>query len=126
VSQALLKPHARDYVRRTQERLILTPVLELLIAVYGSSHAAEKRLIELVEQQRQRERTAHGYAPGNLANLLRVLRGNLRGIDLSALRIRQAFFQDTEMQDASLSAADICRLRPRRRVQLASVRGTQR
>jgi WD40 repeat protein len=38
-------------------------------------------------------------------NLLRVLRGDLRGLDLSGLTIRQAFLQDIEAHDTSLAGA---------------------
>ena len=36
-------------------------------------------------------------------NLLRLLRGNLRGVNLSSLAIRQAYLQVTEAQDADLA-----------------------
>ena len=48
-----------------------------------------------------------GYGPGNVVNLLRLLRGDLRGLDLSRLVIRQAYLQGVEAQDASLSGAQL-------------------
>ena len=36
-------------------------------------------------------------------NLLRLLRGDLRGADLSGLAIREAYLQEVEAQDASLA-----------------------
>ena len=46
-----------------------------------------------------------GNAPGNIVNLLRLRRGDLRAIDLSGLSIHQAYLQDVEAQDASLAGA---------------------
>src|SRR3712207_6666586 len=49
----------------------------------------------------------HGYGPGNLINLQRLLRGDLRGVDLSGLAIRQAYLQEVEAQGASLAGAHL-------------------
>src|SRR5262249_18135862 len=45
------------------------------------------------------------YGPGNVANLLRLLRGNLRGINLSQLVLRNLYLQAVEMQDCNLAQA---------------------
>jgi transcriptional regulator with XRE-family HTH domain len=107
VSHPLLKAHAKDYVRRIQERLLIAPILEVLTDRNAGERGAELRLLEILEQQRQRPDQDHGFAHGNVVNLLRVLRGDLRGVDLSALRIRHAFIQDTDMQDANLAGTDL-------------------
>lgn len=44
---------------------------------------------------------------GNAINLIRLLRGELRGLDLSHLLIWQAYLQDVDAQDASLVGAQI-------------------
>jgi len=106
-THALLKAQSNDYVRRAQERLLLSPVLDRLRARNGAPIDAQTRLIELLDELRRRPRREHGNAPGNLVNLLRLERGDLTGRDLSALAIRQAFLQDTEMQDASLAGSDV-------------------
>jgi WD40 repeat protein len=46
-----------------------------------------------------------GYGPANLVALLRLHKGNLCGLDLSRLALREAYLQGVEMQDASLSGA---------------------
>ena len=48
----------------------------------------------LLDQLRELPPEAQGYGPGNLVNLLRLMRGDLRGIDLSGLTIRQAYLQE--------------------------------
>jgi len=82
LGQALVKATANEYVRRSQERLIAAPVLERLNALYGSERDVEGRLSQLLESLRGRPRVEQGFAPGNLVNLLRLLRGDPRDLDL--------------------------------------------
>jgi WD40 repeat protein/predicted ATPase/transcriptional regulator with XRE-family HTH domain len=107
IRQPLLKAASKDYVRRCQERLIAQPLLERLGGNLGSADAVEQRLLALLEQWRGRPRVEQGYGPGNVVNLLRLLRGNLRGLDLSRLAIRQAYLQGVEVQDSSLAGAHL-------------------
>ena len=106
-AQPLLNATARDYVRHTQERLIALPVLDRLIALVGSRQMAEDRLVALLDQFRARPPDQHGYGPGNVVNLLRLLRGDLRRVDLSRLVVRQAYLPDIEAQDASFAGAHL-------------------
>src|SRR2546428_10630518 len=46
-----------------------------------------------------------GYGPANLVALLRLLRGELRGLDLSHVTLRGVYLQGVELQDARLSGA---------------------
>src|SRR6478672_7841230 len=103
---ALLLATAKDYVRRSQERLLGQPLVQTLVAASGAG-GAERRMRELLEGWRQREPAEQGYGPGNLVNLLRLLRGDLRGLDLSHLAIRQAYLQEVAAQDASLAGAEL-------------------
>ncbi len=106
VEQPLIKAQAKDYVRQTQERLIGEPILEQLRAS-GGTEGAEQWLRALLEGWRARPDLEQGYGPGNVVNLLRLLRGNLRGLNLSHLSIRQAYLQDIDAQDASLVAVHL-------------------
>jgi len=106
-SQPLVLAQAKDYIRRAQERLIAAPLLERLAARCGSAEAAGRRLSTLLDELRRRPLEEQGYAPGNVVNLLRLLRGQLHGLDLSGLAIRQAFLQEVEAQDTSLAGAHL-------------------
>src|SRR2546425_2058672 len=88
---------AKEYVRLTQERLIVTPILADLRSTYPVRAAVEEQLLALLAQQRERDDYAQGYGPANLLTLLRMLRGHLRGLDLSQLTIRGASLQGVEM-----------------------------
>ena len=94
---------AKDYVRQTQERLLLAPVLARLQSVYQGRAEVEGQLRALLDGLRERAQEAQGYGPANLVALLGQLRGDLRGLDLSQLVLRGAYLQGVEMQDATLS-----------------------
>jgi WD40 repeat protein/transcriptional regulator with XRE-family HTH domain len=101
----LSQAQAKEYVRQTQERLLLTPLLDLLKSMYQGRAEMEERLRELLSTLRALAEQAQGYGPANLATLLRLLRGDLRRLDLSQLAIRGAYLQGVEMQDATLAGA---------------------
>src|SRR2546425_7312429 len=93
---------AKEYVRQTQERLLLAPLLARLQSVYQGRAEVEGHLRELLDALRERAQEAQGYGPANLVALLGQLRGDLRGLDLSHLALRRAYLQGVEMQDANL------------------------
>src|SRR5262249_42741561 len=76
--------------RQSQERLLGQPLLQRLMTASGAG-GAETRLLSLLEGWRGRPPAEQGYGPGNVVNLLRLLRGDLRGMDLARLSIRQAY-----------------------------------
>jgi WD40 repeat protein/transcriptional regulator with XRE-family HTH domain len=106
VEHPLIQAQAKDYVRQTQERLIGAPILQVLSEHHGENQT-EQRLLALLESWRNRPEGDQGYGPGNVINLLRLLRGDLRGLDLSRLAIRQAYLAGVETQDASLVNAKL-------------------
>src|SRR5437660_937420 len=94
---------AKDYVRQTQQRLLLAPLLARLESVYQGRAEVEGQLRALLDGLRERAQEAQGYGPANLVALLGQLRGDLRGLDLSQLVLRGAYLQGVEMQDAKLA-----------------------
>ncbi len=94
-----------EYVRQTQHRLLLAPILADLRNSYPLRTSLDERLIALLNSLRERADDAQGYGPANLLALLREQRGHLRGLDLSHLMLRSAYLQDVEMQDTTLSGA---------------------
>ena len=107
VSHAVVQATSKDYVRRSQERLLAQLLVDRLVAACGGAAGAEQRLMGLVQGWRGRPQAEQGYGPGNVVNLLRMLRGDLRGLDLSHIAIRQAYLQGVEAQDASLAGAHL-------------------
>lgn len=105
LQQPLVQATANDSVRRNQERMLAVPLLERLTATLGSTGAVERRLLGLLDRLRDRPQDEHGCGPGNLVNLLRLLRGDLRGLDLSGLSVRQAVLHEADAQDVRLTDA---------------------
>ena len=106
VEQPLITAQAKDYVRQTQERLIGEAILQKLNA-QDDRGGTERCLLTLLEGWRDWPPARQGYGPGNVVNLLRLLRGDLRGLDLSRLAIRQAYLAGVGAQDASLAHAQL-------------------
>jgi WD40 repeat protein/transcriptional regulator with XRE-family HTH domain len=107
IEHGLELANAKDYVRQTQQRLLVAPLLAQLQSVYLERAAVEEHLLALLDQLRTRANDAQGYGPVNLLALLRELRGHLRGLDLSQLAIRGAYLQGVEMQDTMLAGASL-------------------
>jgi WD40 repeat protein/transcriptional regulator with XRE-family HTH domain len=101
----LSQAQAKEYVRQTQERLLLVPVLASLESVYQGRSQVEGRLRELLAEVRAWPEQDQGYGPANLVTLLRLLRGHLRDLDLSRLVLRGVQSQGVELQDANLAGA---------------------
>jgi WD40 repeat protein/transcriptional regulator with XRE-family HTH domain len=103
IAYGLEQARAREYVRQTQRRLLIEPILAQVCNTYQERGEVEEQLLLLVHQLREQAEDTQGYGPTNLIMLLRELRGHLRGLDLSHLSLRGAYLQGVEMQDASLA-----------------------
>ncbi|HEX6478200.1 MAG TPA: LuxR C-terminal-related transcriptional regulator [Ktedonobacteraceae bacterium] len=97
----------KEYVRQTQQRLLVAPLLAQVRRVYSGRVAVEGQLLAQLEQLRAQADDVQGYGPGNMLALLRNQRGHLRGLDLSQLSIRGASLQGVEMQDTTLAEATL-------------------
>lgn len=105
IEHGLEQANTKEYVRQTQRRLIIAPILAQLCSSYPGRGEIEEQLFSLLHQLRERAEHAQGYGPANLIALLRQHCGHLEGIDLSHLAIRGAYLQGVEMQDTSLAGA---------------------
>src|SRR5260370_26704819 len=101
----LCQAGAKEYVRQTQQRLLLAPLLARLQSMYQGRAEVEGQLRAVLDALRERAEDAQGYGPANLVALLRLLRGYLCGLDLSRLALRGMYLQGVEMQDTRLSGA---------------------
>lgn len=98
----LMMAQAKDYIRDSQVRLILKPVVDQLIGRLGSERALEKRLVDILTKIRPSyEHT--GYAAGNVINLLGQTKGVLKNHDFSDLTIRQASLQNVDLHHVDFS-----------------------
>jgi hypothetical protein len=81
--------------------LIGASILRRLGARPSVDPAIEAQLGAVLESWRGRPEEEQGYGPGNVVNLLRLLRGDLRAVDLSRLHLRQVYLQAVDAQDTS-------------------------
>jgi WD40 repeat protein/transcriptional regulator with XRE-family HTH domain len=102
IEHGLELARSKEHLRQAQECLLLRPILERLQNTFQEQGEVEEQLLRLLEHLRAWEEEAQGYGPANLIALLRLLRGHLRGLDLSQLALREANLQGVEMQDSSL------------------------
>jgi WD40 repeat protein len=90
---ALLKALSKDYIRETQTRLFLKPIIDKLMNILGSYTNLEAQLSQILESLRKEFSLQSGYVAGNILNLLCQLKTDLRRYDFSHLTIRQAYLQ---------------------------------
>lgn len=94
VRHALLLAQAKDYIRESQRRLLLAPLLQRCLTLFGKE-AFEQRLQSLLTRLHERHDQRSGYAAGNILNLLIQMGCPLRGYDFSRLVVRHAYLQGT-------------------------------
>jgi WD40 repeat protein len=100
-SHALIKASATDYVKDSQIRLILQPIIERLNeTALELQNSLENRLSRLLENI---NRQIPGYTAGNLLNLMRYADIDLEGYDFSQLTIWQADLQDLNLHQVNFA-----------------------
>ncbi|MCB0184868.1 MAG: WD40 repeat domain-containing protein, partial [Caldilineaceae bacterium] len=103
--QALLKAQAKEYVRESQMRLLLTPIGDRLLSQLGRTQLKVQLQI-LLDELRQHPPYNTSYAGGNLLNLLLHLKMDVTGYDFSTLHIRQAYLKGAKLPSVNFTAAD--------------------
>lgn len=106
-SHAVLKAQTKDYIRETQARLILQPLLERLLVSFPNSTALERHLKQLLATLRNQPLKDVGYAGGNILNLLCQNQTDLKGYDLSHLVLWQAYLPHTNLGRVDLSYSNL-------------------
>ncbi|MFP4099187.1 WD40 domain-containing protein [Coleofasciculus sp.] len=106
---ALIKAQAKDYIRDTQVRLILQPVINGLIAALRSQISIENQLTKILARLREQSPLEPGYTGGNILNLLSQMKTDLRGYDFSYLTIWQADLRGINLHKVNFSHADLAK-----------------
>jgi WD40 repeat protein len=105
-SHALLQAQAKDYIRESQVRMILVPVVEQLLVKLRSKLEIKNQLDRVLAKLRSEFAGTSGYAGGNLINLLRHLHIDSNGYDFSGLCIRQAYVLGMNLHDTNFANTD--------------------
>ncbi|MUG92856.1 hypothetical protein F7734_10500 [Scytonema sp. UIC 10036] len=109
-SHALIKTTAKDYVRQTQIRLILQPVIDGLLTDLRSKKDMAKNLTQIITKLRKESPLEPGYTGGNVFNLLKQLETDLSGYDFSYLNISQADLRCVELHNVNFAHANLAKL----------------
>jgi WD40 repeat protein len=108
-SHALLQAQAQEYVRESQVRMILVPLVDRLLGKLRSKPEIKQQLNRLLAQLRTEFAGTSGYAGGNLINLLRHLQFDLSGYDFSDLCIWQAYLLGMNLHDTNFAYTDLAK-----------------
>ena len=111
---ALLKAQAKEYIRQSQVRLILKPIINQLLPRLGKAGLFERVRQLLAMLRGAADPTtgagtspAPGYAGGNLLNLLIHLGADLASFDFSQISVRQAYLRGIYAPGLKLTRADL-------------------
>jgi len=108
-SHALLKGQAKDYIRESQIRLVLKPLVDRLLAAMGQAEL-ETNLDRILAKLRQTTGPQKpGYAGGNILNILIYLQSDLNRYDFSNLTIWQAYLRDVTLNDLNFNQANLAK-----------------
>ena len=108
-SYALAKATAKDYVRETQVRLIVRPIITRLFDALGSKSNIEELLKQIIVTLQETSPLQREYTTGNILHLLCYLETDLTGYDFSNLCIWQADLQNVCLHDVSFQNADLAK-----------------
>lgn len=103
----LQKGLAKAYVRETQKRLILLPIVNKLVKQYHHPSYIVQQLNSILSIIRETPIFSTGYATGNIISILSALGADLTGYDFSQLTIRQAYLQNIFLKRVNFSYSDL-------------------
>lgn len=106
---ALIKAQGKEYIRETQIRLILKPIIDNLLTIYGTNKNIEAQLVRILTTLRETLPLQPGYTAGNIFNLLRYIKTDFRGYDFSNLTIWQADLRDIELHGTNFAHSNLAR-----------------
>ncbi|WP_036478891.1 NB-ARC domain-containing protein [Myxosarcina sp. GI1] len=104
---ALVKATAKDYIKNTQIRLILQPVINNLLNILKGKKNFENQLKQIITTTQEISPLEPGYTAGNIINLFCHLGTDLKGYDFSNLCIWQADLQNICLHDVNFQYSDL-------------------
>jgi WD40 repeat protein len=107
LAYALMKAQSKDYVRDSQIRVIVQPLLMMLASDLGGERSIVRVLKQIISQFAAGSFAAGSYGAGNCLNLLDRLTADLTGLDLTGLSIRQADLRDVSLIQVNLTQANL-------------------
>ena len=105
----ILKASAKDYIRRSQAKLICDALRRRLLDFYGNERDLQLQLNKILTAIKKGHPRMSGYAAGNILNLLIYMNIDLNGYDFSYLKIDQGYFPNAKLQHVDLSSSHLSR-----------------
>ena len=106
-SCALIRATAKDYIINAQIQLLLKPLADKLLNLFGTQENVQNYLNQLLSKLKSVAPRKPGYAGGNILNLLWQLDVNLNGYDFSNLTVWQAYLQGMNLHQVNFANADL-------------------
>jgi WD40 repeat protein/DNA-binding SARP family transcriptional activator len=103
-SYSVLKTNVKEYIRDTQQQLILAEIAARIRSNFKTSEQLENHLKKIL-QLLQNEIAIPSYAAGNVLNLFCYLQIDLTGYDFSRLFLRHAYLQGQYLQSVNFQAS---------------------
>jgi WD40 repeat protein len=103
----LIKAQAKDFIRETQTKLILKPILLELNRALITKKNVEYHLTEIKNKVQEESPSEPGYTGGNIVNLLGELKNDLSNLDFSYMTIRQAYLKKINLHNTNFAHADL-------------------
>jgi WD40 repeat protein len=101
----LIQASAKEYIRQSQVRVILTPLAERLKAALYPRERLEAHLQRVLGAVRECFAQTPSYSAANLLHLLHHLAFDLTGYDFSHLWIRRAYLVNTPLPQVNFTGA---------------------
>jgi WD40 repeat protein len=105
-SHALVQAQAKEYILQSQINFILLPILDQLEQLF-SRVGVESQLEKILEIIRLKPTVFHGYAGGNILNLLIGFKSDLSKYDFSNITIWQANLKSSNLHNVNFSNSDL-------------------
>ncbi|MGL4618935.1 MAG: NB-ARC domain-containing protein [Chroococcidiopsis sp.] len=109
ISHALIKAQTKNYLQDIQIQLILKPVANRLLRVFGDAVAIDRQLMQILIPLQSKIAIQSGYAAGNTLNLLLHLQLNLSDRDFSHLTVWQADLRGANLQRVNFSYSNLAK-----------------
>ncbi|GAB1538843.1 hypothetical protein NUACC21_15070 [Scytonema sp. NUACC21] len=113
-SCALIKAQAKNYAINAQIQLLLKPLADKLLNLFGTQENVQNCLNQLLSKLKSLTPRKPGYAGGNILNLLWQLQIDLSGYDFSNLTVWQAYLQGMTLHRVNFTNADLSKAALRR------------
>jgi hypothetical protein len=102
----LLTTHAKEYVRQSQRRIILQPIIERLTGTLGRL-GVQARFDRMLETMRRDSPIQPSFLAGSILNLFLQIGHDLRGYDFSHLSVWQADLRGADLPAVDFRHADL-------------------